>query len=400
MKLASINGGLATENISEGHHSTSPLPESHPTNPKNSLPDKHKQSKKKSKKRAKATSTESAMSTGIDFSTDNEASNQANNQANNRANEQTDSLTEPFTQPGQQSAPQLDSAEMRVAVEPESSSNLATPQPQTEPADLLKDPALKNKAYRQALDRLQAELVEMQAWVKRHGLRVVILFEGRDAAGKGGAIKRIADCLNPRGCRVVALGKPSDVEKTQWYFQRYVMHLPSAGEIVLFDRSWYNRAGVERVMEFCTEEEYQEFLQSCPEFERMLVRSGIMGIILLKYWFSVSPEVQEQRLQARLKDPTKRWKLSDMDLESRNLWEDYSKAKDAMLVHTHIPEAPWFNLDSDDKRRARLNLMEHILSQVPHDRTDTIPLELPPRRIKKHYVRPPMNEQSFVPEVY
>lgn len=257
---------------------------------------------------------------------------------------------------------------------------------------------LKSKFYEEELARLQTELVKLQYWVKHQGLRVALIFEGRDAAGKGSAIKRIVDSLNPRGCRVVALGKPSDVEKTQWYFQRYVAHLPAAGEIVLFDRSWYNRAGVERVMGFCTEAEYQEFMQSCPEFERMLVRSGI---ILLKYWFSVSDEEQERRFQARVQDPAKRWKLSPMDLESRDRWEEYSLAKDTMFAHTNIPEAPWFTVEADDKRRSRLNLFRHILSKIPY--TDITPpaFDLPARKLaSKGYVRPPINEQFFVPQVY
>lgn len=256
---------------------------------------------------------------------------------------------------------------------------------------------LGKEVYEQELVRLQTELVKLQYWVKHQGLRVAIIFEGRDAAGKGGAIKRIVECLNPRGCRIVALGKPSDVEKTQWYFQRYVAHLPAAGEIVLFDRSWYNRAGVERVMGFCSESEYQEFMQSCPEFERMIVRSGI---ILLKYWFSVSDEEQEHRFQARVKDPAKRWKLSSMDLESRDRWEDYSKAKDVMFAHTNIPEAPWFTVDANDKRRSRLNLIHHILSKIPYQDITPEPFALPARRPPAGYVRPPINEQFFVPEVY
>ncbi|MGL4617456.1 MAG: polyphosphate kinase 2, partial [Chroococcidiopsis sp.] len=215
---------------------------------------------------------------------------------------------------------------------------------------------LNDKFYDKEMARLQTELVKLQYWVKHQGLKVALIFEGRDAAGKGGAIGRVTESLNPRGCRVVALGTPSDVEKTQWYFQRYVAHLPAAGEIVLFDRSWYNRAGVERVMGFCTEAQYQEFMQSCPEFERMLVRSGI---ILLKYWFSVSDDEQERRFQARVKDPAKRWKLSPMDIEARDRWEEYSKAKDLMLAHTNIPEAPWFTVEADDKKRARLNLIQH-----------------------------------------
>lgn len=256
---------------------------------------------------------------------------------------------------------------------------------------------LKKKVYKKELSRLQVELVKLQYWVKHHGLRVVIIFEGRDAAGKGGTIKRIVDSLNPRGCRVVALGTPSDHEKTQWYFQRYVPHLPGAGEIVLFDRSWYNRAGVERVMDFCTEEQYWEFMKSCPEFERMLVRSGI---ILLKYWFSVSDEEQERRFQARTIDPLKRWKLSPMDLESRDKWVEYSKAKDEMFAHTNIPEAPWFTVEADDKKRARLNCINHILSKVSYEDMTPEPLELPPRRTASDYVRPPINEQFFVPHVY
>jgi len=256
---------------------------------------------------------------------------------------------------------------------------------------------LKRDVYEQALAKLQIDLVKLQYWVKHMGLRVVIIFEGRDAAGKGSTIKRITEPLNPRGCRVVALGAPSDHEKTQWYFQRYVAHLPGAGEIVLFDRSWYNRAGVERVMGFCTEVQYQEFLQSCPEFERMLVRSGI---ILIKYWFSVSDDEQEVRFQSRMMDPSRRWKLSPMDLESRNRWEDYSKAKDETFVHTNIPEAPWFTVEANDKRRARLNCIHHLLSKIPYEDITPEPFELPPRKPAVGYVRPPWNEQFFVPQVY
>lgn len=256
---------------------------------------------------------------------------------------------------------------------------------------------LSTEFYEKELKKLQIELVKMQYWIKHTGYRVVIIFEGRDAAGKGGTIKRIIELLNPRGCRVVALGTPSDIEKTQWYFQRYVAHLPSAGEIVLFDRSWYNRAGVERVMGFCTDEQYQEFMQSCPEFERMLMRSGIA---LLKYWFSVSDEEQERRFQARTQDPIRRWKLSPMDLESRNRWVEYSKAKDEMFTHTNIPEAPWFTIEADDKKRARLNCIHHILSKVPYEDMVPPPLELPPRVPADNYVRAPRNEQFFVPQVY
>lgn len=257
---------------------------------------------------------------------------------------------------------------------------------------------LSNKVYAKELAHLQVELVKMQYWVKCTGTRIVILFEGRDAAGKGGTIKRITEPLNPRGCRVVALGTPSDREKTEWYFQRYVAHLPAAGEIVCFDRSWYNRAGVEHVMGFCTETQYHEFMQTCPEFERMLVRSGI---ILLKYWFSVSDEEQEKRFQSRTTDPARRWKLSPMDLESRDRWVEYSQAKDTMFAHTNIPEAPWFTVEADDKKRARLNCIHHILSKVPYVDMTPKPLELPPRRsAPKNYTRPPRNEQFFVPSVY
>ena len=255
----------------------------------------------------------------------------------------------------------------------------------------------KKLDYDQELAKLQVELVKLQEWVKQKGLRVVAIFEGRDAAGKGGAIKRITECLNPRICRVVALGTPTDKEKTQWYFQRYVPHLPAAGEIVLFDRSWYNRSGVEHVMGFCTEEEYQEFLRSCPEFERMLVRSGI---ILIKYWFSVSDEEQEKRFKARIEDPTKRWKLSPMDLESRARWVDYSKAKDKMFEVCDIPQAPWNVVNADSKKKARLNCIHHLLKQIPYKDLTPEPICLPPRQKRKGYVRPPITDQHFVPEVY
>ncbi|HOK65690.1 MAG TPA: polyphosphate kinase 2 [Anaerohalosphaeraceae bacterium] len=256
---------------------------------------------------------------------------------------------------------------------------------------------LDKKFYEKELEKLQIELVKLQEWIKHKGLKVVVLFEGRDAAGKGGVIKRITQKLNPRICRVVALGTPTEKEKTQWYFQRYVAHLPSAGEMVLFDRSWYNRAGVERVMGFCTEEEYREFLRSCPEFERMLIRSGI---ILIKYWFSVSDEEQERRFQARLEDPTKRWKLSPMDLESRARWVEYSKAKDEMFAHTDIKQAPWYVVEADDKRRARLNCIAHLLSMIPYKDLTPPPIKLPPRQKDKGYVRPPITDQNFVPQVY
>jgi polyphosphate kinase 2 len=256
---------------------------------------------------------------------------------------------------------------------------------------------ISGKTYARELARLQIELVKLQEWIKHAGLKVVVLFEGRDAAGKGGAIKRITECLNPRVCRVVALPSPTEREKTQWYFQRYVPHLPAAGEMVLFDRSWYNRAGVERVMGFCTEEEYHEFLRTCPEFERMLGRSGI---VLLKYWFSVSDEEQELRFQSRLTDPTKHWKLSPMDLESRSRWVEYSRAKDIMFAHTDIKQAPWYVVNADDKRRARLNCIGHLLSSIPYDDLTPKQIELPPRQENEGYVRPPMSDQTFVPEVY
>ncbi len=256
---------------------------------------------------------------------------------------------------------------------------------------------MPRKEYEAELYNLQIELVKLQEWIKAKGLKVVILFEGRDAAGKGGAIKRITQRLNPRICRVVALGTPTEREKTQWYFQRYVPNLPAAGEMVLFDRSWYNRAGVERVMGFCTDEEYREFLRSVPEFERMLVRSGI---ILLKYWFSVSDEEQERRFQARITDPTKRWKLSPMDLESRARWQEYSKAKDEMFAHTDIKQAPWYVVNSDVKKSARLNCISHILSMIPHEDLTPEPIELPPRKDSFKYVRPPIGDQNWVPEEY
>jgi polyphosphate kinase len=247
------------------------------------------------------------------------------------------------------------------------------------------------------LARLQVELVKLQEHVRTAGLKIVVVFEGRDAAGKGGAIKRITEPLNPRYCRVVALGTPSDREQTQWYFQRYIAHLPAAGEIVLFDRSWYNRAGVERVMGFCTVAEHEEFLRSCPEFERMLVRSGIL---LIKYWFSVSDEEQERRFEARIANPTKRWKLSPMDLESRARWVDYSRAKDEMFRYTDIKQAPWWVVHSDDKMRSRLNCIHHLLSMVPYGEPDSPKIKLPPRQDDSGYVRPPVDEQTFVPSVY
>ena len=256
---------------------------------------------------------------------------------------------------------------------------------------------ISNKVFMEELAKMQIELVKLQEWVKHEGLKIVVLFEGRDAAGKGGVIKRITECMNPRICRVVALGTPTEKERTSWYYQRYVAHLPSAGEIVLFDRSWYNRAGVEHVMGFCTPLDYQEFLRSCPEFEQMLIRSGI---ILIKYWFSVSDEEQERRFQSRMSDPTRSWKLSPMDLESRSRWEEYSKAKDAMFAHTDTKQSPWRVVKADNKKCARLNCIRHFLSMVPYKDLTPTPTELPPRPPGTNYVRPPMEDQTFVPEYY
>ena len=256
---------------------------------------------------------------------------------------------------------------------------------------------IATKRYEKELFRLQAELVTMVEWIKHHGLKVVVIFEGRDAAGKGGVIKRITQHLSPRICRVVALPAPTEREQTQWYFQRYVPHLPAAGEMVLFDRSWYNRAGVERVMGFCAEDEYREFLRTCPEFERMLVRSGIK---LVKYWFSVSDEEQERRFQSRLAQSHKRWKLSPMDLESRRRWAEYSKAKDDMFAHTDIKQAPWYVVDADVKKHARLNCISHLLSIIPYEDMTPEPIELPRRTDAGAYVRPPITDQTFVPPVY
>ena len=256
---------------------------------------------------------------------------------------------------------------------------------------------LPKAVYEAELARLQVELVKLQEWIKHRGLRVVVVFEGRDAAGKGGAIKRITQSLSPRVCRVVALPAPTEREQTQWYFQRYVQHLPAAGEMVLLDRSWYNRAGVEHVMGFCTDDEYQEFLRSCPEFERMLVRSGI---ILIKYWFSVSDEEQERRFQGRIYHPTKHWKLSPMDLQSRSRWMEYSKAKDDMFAHTDIKQAPWYVVNGDNKKRARLNVISHLLSMIEYDDLSPKLIELPPRQDERGYVRPPLSDQTFIPEPF
>ena len=260
-----------------------------------------------------------------------------------------------------------------------------------------KKPKLKKAHYEKAMADFQVELVKLQKWIQTQGLKVVIIFEGRDAAGKGGAIKRITQSLNPRICKVVALAKPTERERTQWYFQRYVQHLPGAGELVCFDRSWYNRAGVERVMGYCTEYEYREFLRSCPQFERMLVRSGI---ILIKYWFSVSDEEQERRFRKRIQDPIRRWKISEVDLLSREHWVDYSIAKDEMFAHTDIKQAPWYVVRGDDKRRARLNVIAHLLSLIPYNEVPEPRLKLPDRQNKVKYVRPPLEDQSFVPEIF
>ena len=257
---------------------------------------------------------------------------------------------------------------------------------------------IKTRAYEQELTRLQVELVKLQMWIKHKGLKIVVIFEGRDAAGKGGTIKRMTESLNPRTCRVAALPAPTERQKTQWYFQRYAAHLPAAGEMVIMDRSWYNRAGVEKVMGFCTPDEYEEFLRSCPEFERMLVRSGIL---LVKYWFSVSDQEQERRFQARLRDLTKRWKLSPMDLESRNKWQEYSRAKDVMFAHTDIKQAPWYVVNSDIKKHARLNCISHLLSLVDYQDLTPTHIDLTERpHPSVGYVRPPMEDQEFVPEVF
>ncbi|WP_042393185.1 polyphosphate kinase 2 [Streptacidiphilus carbonis] len=255
---------------------------------------------------------------------------------------------------------------------------------------------LKKKLYERELFRLQTELVVLQEWVRSTGARVVVVFEGRDAAGKGGAIKRVTEHLSPRVARIAALPAPTERQRTQWYFQRYIEHLPAAGEIVLFDRSWYNRAGVERVMNFCTADEYHRFLHQCPIFERGLVEDGVH---LLKYWFSVSLEEQERRFRARRDDPMRRWKLSPMDLESITRWEDYSRAKDEMFVHTDIPEARWNVVESDDKRSARINMIAHLLAAVPYHEIPTEPIRFPKRPPSRGYQRPPRDEQQYVPDL-
>ncbi len=257
--------------------------------------------------------------------------------------------------------------------------------------------SIDKKTFEKELARLQVELIKLQEWIRLKNLKVVAIFEGRDAAGKGGVIKRITESLNPRICRVVALPAPTEREKSQWYFQRYVSHLPAGGEMLLFDRSWYNRAGVERVMGFCTDDEYSEFLRSVPEFERMLVRSGIT---LIKYWFSVSDKEQELRFQARIDNPTKRWKLSPMDLNSRARWVEYSKAKDEMFAHTDIKQAPWYVVNADNKMCARLNCIHHLLSMIHYEDLTPEPIALPPRQTEEGYVRPPITDQTFVPQIY
>jgi len=257
--------------------------------------------------------------------------------------------------------------------------------------------SIDSSIYEKELKKLNIELVHLQRWIKSQQLKVVVIFEGRDASGKGGIIKRITAPLNPRVCKVVALGVPTEREKSQWYFQRYVPHLPAGGEMALLDRSWYNRAGVERVMGFCTEKEYLEFLRSCPEFERMLIRSGI---IMIKYWFSVSDDVQEKRFKERIDRPEKRWKFSPMDLVSRDKWMEYSKAKDEMFAHTDTKQSPWFVVNGDDKKRARLNCIHHLLNSIPYERQPMEKIRLNPIPEYKDYVRPPLDYQSFIPEVF
>jgi polyphosphate kinase 2 len=256
---------------------------------------------------------------------------------------------------------------------------------------------MEYKAYEAELHKLQVELVKLQEWIKHEGLRVAVIFEGRDAAGKGGTIKRFTEHLNPRVVRIAALATPSDREKTEWYFQRYVEHLPAAGEMILFDRSWYNRAGVERVMGFCTEDEVWDFFRACPEFERMLIRSGLT---LVKYWFSVSDEEQDKRFHARVKDPLRQWKLSPMDLESRLRWVEYSQAKDEMFSYTDTKDSPWWVVNADDKRRARLNCIHHLLSTIPYEDVTPKGLKLPALPPDRGYVRPPIDSQTFVPEIF
>ena len=255
----------------------------------------------------------------------------------------------------------------------------------------------KKKKFEKEMKKMAIELVKLQEWIKLKKLKVVVIFEGRDAAGKGGVIKTISSIMNARICRVVALGVPTEKEKTQWYFQRYVSQLPAGGEMVLFDRSWYNRAGVEHVMGFCKEDDYEEFLRSTPEFEKMLIRSGV---VLVKYWFSVSDDEQEKRFSERINDPTKRWKISPMDVESRNRWVEYSKAKDKMFAYTDTKQCPWYVVEGDDKRRARLNCIHHLLSLIPYEEIEQEKIDLPPRKVDASYVRPPKSDQTHIPEIY
>ncbi|MGH2923584.1 MAG: polyphosphate kinase 2 [Solirubrobacterales bacterium] len=271
---------------------------------------------------------------------------------------------------------------------------MATAQQQG-PPDAIATPKLPRKLYERELLRLQIELVRMADWVKRSGARVAIVFEGRDAAGKGGVIKRITEHVSPRVARIVALPSPTEREKGEWYFQRYIGHLPAAGEIAIFDRSWYNRAGVEKVMGFCTPDEHERFLRQCPTFEKMLVDDGIH---LVKYWFSVSDEEQEKRFKSRIDDPLKQWKLSPMDLEARTRWIEYSRAKDEMFAHTDLPEAPWHVVESDIKRNARINCIAHLLARIPYERTEQDPIKLPKRQKDPGYARPPLGSYSFVPD--
>jgi len=286
--------------------------------------------------------------------------------------------------------------ETAVAVAPTDLTDLTHPAHPSHLPDGESPKVISKAAYEKELAKLQTELVKMQEWIVHSGLRVMVIFEGRDTAGKGGTIKRIMERLNARYCRVVALGTPTDRERSQWYFQRYIAHLPAAGEIVLFDRSWYNRAGVEKVMEFCTEEEHAEFFRTCPQIERALVRSGI---ILIKYWLSLSDVEQERRFTERINNPGKRWKLSPMDLEARARWVDYAEAKDRMFEHTDSEHSPWWVVEADDKRTARLNLIHHLLSEVPYERLDQGKIKLPKRQ-KRDYERPPKASQRFVPERY
>lgn len=284
--------------------------------------------------------------------------------------------------------------ELEMELDDERITDLLLDLPAQEPAT---DGQLNRRYYFSELFRLQRELVKLQDWVQAKKLKIVVLFEGRDAAGKGGAIKRITQRLNPRICRVAALPAPSERERTQWYFQRYVPHLPAGGEIVLFDRSWYNRAGVEKVMGFCNDDEYEEFFRSVPEFEKMLVRSGI---ILVKYWFSITDDEQHTRFMMRIHDPLKQWKLSPMDLESRRRWESYTKAKEIMLERTHIPEARWWIVDGVDKKRARLNCIHHLLSQVPYGEVEHAEITLPERVYNSDYFRHPVPDEMYIPAIY